>query len=223
MHPGGLGATPAWAGLEPPDAAGPVFAAARLGAYAEPAAEPLGELGALLPILGHQNLILSGPPAAGRATLQTLALRLLLTSPPGQVRLALVDPVTAGAALAAFLKLPSALRGERIAIRPEEIDQLLRAVEDHIAEVNQQRLGNVYDTVEAYNAVPGSIRIPYRLLLVADFPAGFDERSFQRLLTVLRNGPRAGVHVLLHIRILRRQRGGAWIRLPLRAWRSRWT
>ena len=45
---------------------------------------------------------------------------------------------------------------------------------DHVVEVTQRRLTNVYDSVEAYNAATTGVLVPYHVLVLAGFPAGFD-------------------------------------------------
>lgn len=182
----------------PPGVAAPM--ALRLGRVAGVEAPGLAELPALLPIVGRGHVFIrSADPAHGRRIVESSALRLLLTAPPGMVRLALFDPVTAGAALAAFLRLPPLLRGDGIAVRPEDMDRLLQSIEHHVAEVNQQRLTNLYPDIEAYNAAAGAVPVPYRVLLVADLPAGLEARGFERLAAIARNGPRAGVYILASV------------------------
>lgn len=186
-----------WGRYAPPplDTAPPM--ALRLGRVAEVDAPGLAEVPALLPIAGRGHVFVRAADAArGRAAVATLALRALLTAPPGRLRLALFDPVTAGAALAAFLRLPPVLRGDGIAVRPEDVDRRLQSIEQHVAEVNQQRLTNVYPDIEAYNAGAGAVPLPYLFLLAVDLPAGLEARSFERLAAIARNGPRAGVYIL---------------------------
>ena len=43
--------------------------------------------------------------------------------------------------------------------------------------VTQKYLRNEYATIEEYNAVAGEVAEPYRVLVVADFPANFDEKA----------------------------------------------
>jgi energy-coupling factor transporter ATP-binding protein EcfA2 len=63
----------------------------------------------------------------------------------------------------------------------------------------QRCLRNEFATIEDYNASAGELAEPYRLLVVADFPAAFSEQSTRRLAAIAQSGPRCGVYILLGI------------------------
>lgn len=162
----------------------------------------------LVPFLRRGSLFLRGPdPDALRRLLQALLLRLVVTLPPGRLRLSLADPLGMGVHLSAFLRLPDAVRNvgaERrsapaapIATRQEEIARQVQALEAHLESVLQTRLQNLYPDVEAYNAQAGELAVPYHVFALTDFPAGCDERTAAGLVRLARNGPRAGVYLLL--------------------------
>jgi len=162
----------------------------------------------LVLFLRRGSLFLRGPdPDALRRLLQALLLRLVVTLPPGRLRLSLADPLGMGVHLSAFLRLPDAVRNvgaERrsapaspIATRQEEIARQVQALEAHLESVLQTRLQNLYPDVEAYNAQAGELAVPYHIFALTDFPAGCDERAAAGLVRLARNGPRAGVYLLL--------------------------
>lgn len=182
------------------ETAAPIPATVRLGCFSPFESPIIRDLPALAPLIGHGHLFFLGEdPAPLRHMLSLTLLRLLVSFPPGMLRLTLVDPVTAGSALSAFLHLPPMLRGPDVIIRPEALEQQLRELEDQIASLSQTRLANLYPTIEAYNASPDALTIPYRILALADLPSGLDERSAGRLLTIARNGPRVGVYIVASI------------------------
>ena len=132
-----------------------------------------------------------------RSLLQALVLRLATATGPGTVRFALADPVGQGRHLSAFLRLPAQLRvGTGVAARPAEVEALLTTLTDHVVEVTQRRLTNVYDSVEAYNAATTGVLVPYHVLVLAGFPAGVDDQAAALLGSLARNGPRAGLYIL---------------------------
>ncbi len=132
-----------------------------------------------------------------RSLLQALVLRLATATRPGTVRFALADPVGQGRHLSAFLRLPAQLRvGTGVAARPAEIEALLTTLTDHVVEVTQRRLTNVYDSVEAYNAATTGVLVPYRVLVLTGLPAGLDGQAAELLGNLARNGPRAGLYIL---------------------------
>ena len=179
-----------------PELAAPIPATVRLG-YVAPLDAPTLELPALAPLIGHGHLFFLGSdPAATRQLLQVALVRLLVSFPPGKLRLILVDPVTTGSALAAFTQLPPMLRGPEVLISPEALEQQLCELEDQITELSQTRRSNPAPTLKAYHASPDTLASPYRLLVLADLPAGLDERSTARLMTIARNGPRVGIYLI---------------------------
>ena len=132
-----------------------------------------------------------------RSLLQALVLRLATATAPATVRFALADPVGQGRHLSAFLRLPAQLRvGTGVAARPTEIEALLTTLTDHVVEVTQRRLTNVYDSVEAYNAATTGVLVPYHVLVLAGFPGGVDDQAAELLGSLARNGPRAGLYIL---------------------------
>jgi S-DNA-T family DNA segregation ATPase FtsK/SpoIIIE len=149
---------------------------------------------------GHLLINEGGFVPGARSLLQALTLRLATAAGPGTVRFALADPVGQGQHLSAFLRLPAPMRvgsaGAGVAASPEEIESLLTTLTGYVVEVTQTRLTNVYDSVEAYNAAATGPSIPYHVLVLAGFPAGFSDRSAELLGRLARNGPRAGLYLL---------------------------
>jgi hypothetical protein len=218
-QPTGLPAATRWAVLPWEDAAWAAYApaadaplptAVRVGRLA---VEGLADLPALVPLIGggqtfevsqtskvspgRGHIFLAGDdPEATLSLLQVILLRLVVAAPPGSLRLILADPVGLGGNLAAFMRLPPAWRGDKVFARSEEIERQLDALVVEIEAIIQTRLQNVYPSVVEYNAEKGELAVPYRVLALADFPAGCSERMAERLLHIARNGPRAGVYIL---------------------------
>src|ERR1700683_4054170 len=152
---------------------------------------------------GHGHLLIAaehGAAAGARSLLQALNLRLAVATRPGTIRFALADPMGQGEQLSGFLRLPASLRvGGGVASSAVEIEALLKTLTDHVVEVTQTRLTNVYDSVEAYNAATTGVSVPYHILVLAGFPGGISEQSAELLTRLARNGPRAGVYILATI------------------------
>jgi hypothetical protein len=158
------------------------------------------EVPAMVPIIGEGNLFLVGEDTGMnhlRDVLQSTALRLLAAVPPGRMRLTLVDPVGLGQNFSELLNLDEFVSGPRAWHEKKQIKAALEDLTKHMSTVIQKYLTNEHETIEAYNEVAGEVAEPYRLLLVSDFPAGFDDEAAQRLLSIAKNGPRLGVYVLL--------------------------
>jgi S-DNA-T family DNA segregation ATPase FtsK/SpoIIIE len=133
---------------------------------------------------------------------QLVLLRLLTAVPPGKVRLTIVDPVGLGQNFASFMHLADhdeALVNHRIWTEPVQIEQRLADLTEHIETVIQKYLRNEFPTIEAYNEAAGEVAEAFRVLVVANFPAGFTESAARRLLSIAASGPRCGVQVLISV------------------------
>jgi DNA segregation ATPase FtsK/SpoIIIE, S-DNA-T family len=132
--------------------------------------------------------------------LQMVMTRLLTTLPPGRVRFTLIDPVGLGQSFAGFMHLADhdeSLVGGRIWSETDQISQRLADLTDHMETVIQKYLRNEYETIDEYNAQAGELAEPYRFLVIADFPTGFDDEAVRRLNSVISSGPRCGVYTLM--------------------------
>src|SRR5688500_8261406 len=126
--------------------------------------------------------------------------RLLTSLPPGRVRFTIIDPVSLGQNFAGFMHLADhdeALVGGRIWTEPEHIEQRLTDLTEHMETVIQKYLRNEFETIDDYNAQAGELAEPYRFLVIADFPQGFQGEAFRRLASIASAGARCGVYTLV--------------------------
>ncbi len=138
--------------------------------------------------------------AAALASLQACMTRLLTSIPPGRVRFTLIDPVGLGQNFAGFMHLTDydeALVNSRIWTSPEQIDQRLADLTEHMETVIQKYLRNEYETIDDYNRQAGDLAEPYRFLVIADLPTGFSDESLKRLSSIATTGARCGVFTLV--------------------------
>lgn len=130
-----------------------------------------------------------------------LGLRLLAANRPGGVRFTFVDPQYLGRTVDRFHRLadhePLLISG-RCFTDERGITRRLDELIDHIESVTRQRLRDVHADIDAYNAANPAVPEPYHVAMLFDFPEGLTTESCNRLLKVIRNGPRCGVHVILH-------------------------
>jgi len=132
--------------------------------------------------------------------LQMLMARLLTSLPPGRVRFHIIDPVGLGQNFAGFMHLADydeALVGVRILTDAEHIEKRLADLTEHMETVIQKYLRNEFATIDEYNAQAGELAEPYRFLVIADFPVGFQGDAFRRLSSIVTSGARCGVYVLI--------------------------
>ncbi|MFF8730685.1 TerD family protein [Streptomyces sp. NPDC015171] len=119
-----------------------------------------------------------------------LAARLLAVHPPGAFAVQVADP--AGAGTQALLPLT---RAGVLAAPPAAG----AAGVSHILERLTQRVDLVQMAVRggAAESLPADVDTARQLLIVNDFPHGFDDRSVTRLRYLADEGPAVGVHLLL--------------------------
>lgn len=132
--------------------------------------------------------------------LQTVMTRLLINLPAGRARFTILDPVGLGQNFAGFMHLADhdeALVGTRIWTETEQIEQRLADMTEHMETVIQKYLRNEFATIDEYNEQAGELAEPYRFLVIADFPTGFQGDSFRRLASIVSTGARCGVYVLM--------------------------
>lgn len=158
-----------------------------------------------LPFPTASSLLLKAD-GAGRTeavtVLQTAMLRLLAQLPPGDVRFTIIDPVGLGENFAAFMHLADyddILITGRIWTEAAQIEEQLARLTEHMENVFQKYLRNEFETIEAYNEHAGEVAEPYRILVVANFPANFSERTAQRLVSIATSGARCGVYTLVSV------------------------
>lgn len=149
---------------------------------------------------GHIALITNDQEArkAAVSCLQSIAVRAVATFPVRKLRGIFIDPVGMGNNFP-FKNFPEFISGPKTFTRSDEIREQLRSLTVHIEQVIQKYLSSDYETIEAFNEAKSFIKEPYRYLFIADFPSGFDNASLEDLKSLLTNGARAGVYVVIHI------------------------
>ncbi len=158
---------------------------------------------ALRPFPTNANLLIETPAEArGQAleVLQASMFSLLLSLPPGHVRFTIIDPIGIGRNFGAFMHLADydgALVTNQVWTDPRQIEERLADLSVHMETVTQKYLRNEYATIEEYNAVAEEVAEPYRVLVVADFPSKFDEKSAARLAAIAAGGVPCGVLTLV--------------------------
>ncbi|MFE0387205.1 TerD family protein [Streptomyces bungoensis] len=123
-------------------------------------------------------------------TAVSLAVRLLAVHPAGQFSVRVVDPAGAGADALLPLTRAGALEG-RPAIGAADVAEVMGRLAHHVDLAQMAVRGGA---AEALSHDAGSAQ---QLLIVNDFPYGFDDRAVTRLRYLADEGPAVGVHLLL--------------------------
>ncbi|MBN2580975.1 MAG: hypothetical protein JXB10_18480 [Pirellulales bacterium] len=160
---------------------------------------------ALLPFPQHSLLMWKAAGAAlakAVEAMQAVMLRLLTAMPPGKVHFTIIDPVGLGENFSAFMHLADfdeQLVANRIWTDPAHIEGRLADITKHMEDILQVYLRKEFPSLQEYNAYAGELAEPYRVLVVANYPANFSEVAAGRLKSIIASGARCGVFVLLSV------------------------
>lgn len=179
-------------------------AGVRVGQLCLPAGNGINEavkLPLLVPLLNSGNLVVTSDDnsvAAAQELISSTIVRLLAATTPGDLQIQWYDPRLRGT-LAPFV---SGLREAPLLVAPaltqdteiyETATELVRTV-SQLAELLSGEHNNLGDLQRA----AGQSIEPYRLLVVMDFPAEIDERSFDTIVRLAERGPTRGVSLVVH-------------------------
>ncbi len=178
------------------------------GVSGDPALNAFGPVSwpqpAILPYPVHASLLVkttADQKEAASALLQALTLRIATGIPPGQSRFTIIDPLGLGKQFAGFMHLADhdeLLVTSRIWTEPPLIEQKLADITEQMEVVIQKYLRNEYESIGAYNA-EAEVPEPYRFVVVANFPANFNETSARRLASIAASGARCGVYTIISV------------------------
>ncbi|HEY4414732.1 MAG TPA: FtsK/SpoIIIE domain-containing protein [Verrucomicrobiae bacterium] len=141
-----------------------------------------------------------GDEAGG--VINNIIYRLLATTPPGKLNFTIFDPVGLGQNFAGLMHLAdyddSNLINSRIWTQPNQFEEKLAELSEHMEKVIQMYLRNEYATIAEYNAQAGTIAEKYHVLVIASFPVNFTDTAAKRLRNIAASGARCGVYTLIH-------------------------
>lgn len=133
-----------------------------------------------------------------------LGMRLFMMLPPGKLNFTFIDPVTLGESFAMFTRLvhvndnTNEIINGKIWSDPNDIEEKLRVMTDHIANVTQRCLQGKYDNIYEYNQDAEQNAEAYQVIMLMDFPTGLTEQSMKLLEQIATTGPKCGVFTILY-------------------------
>jgi len=141
------------------------------------------------------------------STVKSALLDLLSLMPAGRVVVEAFDPEQLGDSVSFLFGLGEEgerIYGDTVRTSTEDLDQLLKKTEQHIAFVTQKYLQGRHKSITEYNTAAGEVAEPYRVLVLFDFPGGFsraggrvDDDLLDRISRIATVGRRAGVFVFV--------------------------
>jgi S-DNA-T family DNA segregation ATPase FtsK/SpoIIIE len=155
---------------------------------------------ALLHFPERASLLIESPPdgrAAAVRVLQSIMMRFLTSLPAGRVRMTIVDPIGLGSDFGTFLHLEDQGLPVPIQTDSEQIERSLGDLSGHVEKIIQNYLRDEHSTINEFNALANEVAEPFRILVICDFPSGFNSASCRRLCHIVDHGARCGVLTLV--------------------------
>ena len=133
--------------------------------------------------------------------MQTIALRMLLSLPPGLCKFTLYDGTNLGANLIALSSLSPKIKGENILTDPDELRRALSTIKTDIPNIIQKVLGHRYlgKSLIEYNADADELAKPYHILMIADYPNSLSKDHCESIERIVRTGKQAGILVIMNL------------------------
>lgn len=148
-------------------------------------------------LLNNQNLIIrhnSNTKQKAHQVVNSLVGRLMASSSPGKLNVAMIDAEEMDGTCDVFKFLNRNVF--QILARPEDIRKYLDDKERHIGNIIQNLLLGSVKSLYDYNQAKEN-KEPYHVIVIEDFPVGFNSESLSLLQKILKNGVRAGVNVIM--------------------------
>lgn len=124
----------------------------------------------------------------------------LSACPVARLTYKVFDPENRGNSISPFFdakkKLPD-LFGEKIIINKDDVTAEIAKLNEKIENILQNKLGNQYESIFDYAKDNPDYFVNAELLLLFDFPKGFDERTVAELRNIMRNGSKCGIYTLI--------------------------
>lgn len=120
--------------------------------------------------------------------------------PLNGLELTIFDPDRRGNSIFPFLNLPTILPemfSRKIYTSTEDIASRIQELNQYVDSVIQQKLSNRFKDVFEYNAATPDNPLPIKLVCIFDFPKFFDGRSFEYLISIIKNAQRCGIFVVI--------------------------
>lgn len=121
--------------------------------------------------------------------------------PAGKINICIFDGKERGNSIMPFLDFRKQCPGlfdEKIYTNQDDMHDRLRRISDQIDEFIQDKLGNKYQDFLEYNQNTPKRAEAVTILLLYDFPYGMDQRNLEILRSIMQNGKRCGVYVMIY-------------------------
>lgn len=120
--------------------------------------------------------------------------------PLNGLELTIIDPEIKGNSVLPFLNVHALIPdmfSKKIYTSMEDIASRISELDQYVDSVIQQKLSNKFDNVFEYNAATPDSPLSIKLICIFDFPKFFEERTYESLLSIIKNANRCGIFVVI--------------------------
>jgi len=134
-------------------------------------------------------------------TMQSIALRLILSLPSGLCKFTLYDGTGLGRNLISLSNISPKIKGENILTDPDELKRALNGAKTDIPNIIQKVLGHKYlgKSLIDYNEEAGELAKPYHFLFITDFPQSLSKEHGESIEKIIKSGKQAGVFIIMNL------------------------
>lgn len=125
----------------------------------------------------------------------------LSTLPITKLNLSVFDCERKGSSIIPFLEIKKKnadLFDQEIHTTQDEIYERLKKFNSQIDDCILHKLGNKYKSLVAYNRANPARGEAIQLLVINDFPSGFDSRNIEQLIDIVKNGSKCGIYTIIN-------------------------
>ena len=154
----------------------------------------------LLPLFDTGNIIIqSDSPEDGRSVAMSAVYEAVATTNPGLIKLNFIDPTLSGC-WTPFGRLgePGSDLAPRQAVESADIASMLTQLTSTVSDIAQLLQGRWGTLGEFLDEVGHEDPRPFQLMVVLDYPRGFDERNHSMLVRLAERGPQLGLNLIVH-------------------------
>ena len=131
--------------------------------------------------------------------MQNIAFRLMLSIPTKQSHFYILDNQGSGQSFSNLFGLDEKILEKEIWDDEHEIVRGLQEIKDLVPKIVSENLTNKYTNLNEYNQQIPHSNQPFRFVMVANYPNGFNAEAQNHLISLMKNGPKAGVFVIASI------------------------
>ena len=136
---------------------------------------------------------------SAQKAIELIAFRLLFSIQDGKSKFYIIDPENCGASFSGLFGLEKDVLEKEIWDDESEIREGLKSIKNSIPDILKGLLTTKYKNLIEYNNIVSHSKQPFQFLLINGFPMGFTQESTELLLSIMKNGPKAGVYCLMSI------------------------